>query len=103
MNDKEKKELIILGLKNVIDPELGFDIWNLGLIYGIHINNEDVKIIMTFTSPACPSMEFITSQVYDNIEILDFVESVRTEVVWDPPWSKGMISDEVKMEIGIYD
>ena len=80
------KEQIIEEIKKVIDPELGIDIWTLGLIYEVNIINEDsVHIVMTFTSPLCPAGGLLISRVTEVVKDLE-VKNVDVEVTFDPPW-----------------
>jgi len=81
-----KKKNIIELLETVIDPELGIDIYTLGLIYDIEIKSEDrVHIVMTYTTPMCPAGPIIQEDIRNSLETLG-VEHVETEVVFDPPW-----------------
>lgn len=92
------REQIIEALKAVEDPELFLDIWFLGLIYGIDIDGERVKIEMTLTSPMCPAGPEMVQQVQEKVSSLDGVEGVDINVVFSPPWEP---SDEVKAALGL--
>jgi FeS assembly SUF system protein len=95
------QDKIIQALKTVYDPEIPVDIYELGLIYEIKIypiNN--VFILMTLTSPACPSAEAIPSEVESKIKTLEEVNDVTVEVTFDPPYSQEMMSDVAKLELG---
>ena len=95
------QEQIIQALKTVYDPEIPVDIYELGLIYEIKIypiNN--VFILMTLTSPACPSAEAIPSEVESKIKSLEEVNDVTVEVTFDPPYSQEMMSEVAKLELG---
>jgi metal-sulfur cluster biosynthetic enzyme len=91
------KEEIIEKLKQVIDPEINIDIYALGLIYDIIITNDEVKIIMTLTTPACPFAPFIIEEVQDKMEELGF-EDPEVKLTFDPVWEP---DDEVKMMLGL--
>lgn len=95
------QERIIQALKTVYDPEIPVDIYELGLIYEIKIypiNN--VFILMTLTSPACPSAEAIPSEVESKLKSLEEINDVTVEVTFDPPYSQEMMSDVAKLELG---
>ena len=98
---KDLEEKIIQALKTVYDPEIPVDIYELGLIYEIKIypiNN--VFILMTLTSPACPSAESIPSEVESKLQTLEEVNDVTVEVTFDPPYTQEMMSDVAKLELG---
>ena len=92
------EEEIVESLKKIIDPELFIDIYTLGLIYGIEIEEPKVKVKMTFTSMACPAGPQLVGEVKEKIEEFDEVDEVDVEVVFDPPWEP---SDELKAILGI--
>jgi len=92
------REQIIEALKTVQDPEIFLDIWYLGLVYGIDINDGKVKIEMTLTSPMCPMGPEILQEVHDKISALDGVAAVDVNVVFSPPWEP---SEEVKAALGL--
>jgi len=92
------KDQIIEKLKEVEDPELFLDIWFLGLIYGIEIEEARVKIDLTFTSPMCPAGPLLINQIKEKVGELEEVSEVDVEVVFDPPWEP---SDEVKAMLGM--
>jgi metal-sulfur cluster biosynthetic enzyme len=89
---------IIAALKTIEDPELFIDIWTLGLIYDIAIEDQSIGIKMTFTSMACPAGPYLVEQVQLKLRGLPEVEKVDVEVVFQPPWTP---SDELKMMLGI--
>lgn len=78
-------------LKRVIDPELGMSIIKLGLVYDIGVQDGDVVVTMTLTTPGCPLGDAITRGVESVVRELPWVRSVRVAIVWDPPWSPAMI------------
>ncbi|MCB0317529.1 MAG: DUF59 domain-containing protein [Bdellovibrionales bacterium] len=94
------KEDIIEVLKEIEDPELFLDIWFLGLIYNISIDEDDkeVDIEMTFTTPACPAAPSLVQQVHDKISALNEVNKVNVEITFNPPWEP---SDDVKAMLGM--
>ncbi|SRR5579885_2824634 len=95
------EEGILQALRGVNDPEVGVNIVDLGLIYSTRVDGGRVRISMTMTTPACPMHSYLTQQVRE--AILDHdeeVESVEVELVWDPPWSSRMISEEGKRQLG---
>lgn len=100
-NHTELQDKIIQTLKTVYDPEIPVDIYELGLIYEIKvypINN--IFILMTLTSPACPSAEAIPSEVESKVKEIEGVNDVTVEVTFDPPYSQDMMSDTAKLELG---
>jgi FeS assembly SUF system protein len=103
MTDQEKalKEQVVKALKQVYDPEIPVDIYELGLIYEINIfpvNN--VHVLMTLTSPNCPSAEEIPGEVKAKVGSLDGVNDVHVEITFNPPYSQDMMSEEAKLELG---
>lgn len=102
MNKKFLEEHIIAELKQVFDPEIPVNIYDIGLIYEIIIDDEfNVKIVMTLTSPNCPVAEILPEEVKGSIQLLDGVKSVEVELTFEPPWSQDMLTDEAKLELGL--
>lgn len=95
------RENIIEVLQSVYDPEILVNIWDLGLIYDIAINESDVIITMTFTSPTCPMMEDLLQQVHDTVAAISGGRDVRVELVWDPPWDLSRMSDAARLELDL--
>ena len=93
-----EREKIVEALKTVEDPELFLDIWFLGLIYTININEPNVEIEMTFTSPMCPAGPMLVGQVQEKVRAVPGVEAVEVKIVFTPPWQP---SDEVKAALGM--
>lgn len=85
----------------VMDPELGISVWDLGLIYGIEVNGKKAIIQMTFTTPACPMLHHIASEVEDAVDKVKGIEEVNVRLVWDPPWTPDKISAEGKKKLGL--
>ncbi len=104
-NDTEKKDLynkIVQTVKTVYDPEMPVDIWELGLIYKIEINDDfTVDIKMTLTSPNCPVAESLPTEVYEKVKKVDAVKDVNITLVFEPSWNQDMISDEGLLELGL--
>jgi FeS assembly SUF system protein len=97
----ELREKIMQALKTVFDPEIPVDVYELGLIYEITIfpvNN--VFILMTLTSPSCPSAEAIPSEVEKKIKAIEGIGDVKVELTFDPPYSQEMMSEAAKLELG---
>lgn len=103
MMDKEKmKEEIMEALGQVNDPELGIDIVNLGLVYGVDIDDEgNVKITMTLTAIGCPLAGMINGAVTEVVKGVEGVKDVEVNIVWDPPWTKDRMSRYAKIALGI--
>lgn len=103
LNKQELEEKIIQVLKTCFDPEIPVDIFELGLIYEIKIDNEtNVNIKMTLTSPACPVAGSLPGEVELKIKSITDIKSVKIELVWNPPWDRDMMSDVAKVELGMY-
>jgi FeS assembly SUF system protein len=101
-NNKELKEKIVQALKLVYDPEIPVDVYELGLIYEINIfpiNN--VFILMTLTSPACPAAEMIPGDVEAKVKAIPEVNDVTVEITFDPPYTQDMMSEVAKLELGL--
>ena len=98
----ELKDKVILEIKKIYDPEIPVNIYELGLIYKIEINNDNKVIIeMTLTTPNCPVAESLPKMVKDNILKLDGVNDVDLKLVWDPPWTKDKMSEAAKLELNL--
>lgn len=95
------REDIINEIKKVYDPEIPVNIWDLGLIYDIAINDKSIVIEMTFTSPTCPMMEDILSQVKSNVESVAGNRNVDVKLVWDPAWDLSRMSDVARLELDL--
>ena len=97
---KELQEAVINILRTVYDPEIPVNVYDLGLIYEVNITEEnDAEIMMTFTSPACPTAGQILNEVNFRAGQVEGVEDVRVKVTWDPPWNKEMASERAKIEL----
>jgi len=101
LNKQELEEKIIQTLKTCYDPEIPVDIFELGLIYEIGIDNKaNVRIKMTLTSPACPVAGSLPPEVKGKVKAIPGVNDVKVELVWSPPWDKDMMSEVAKVELG---
>ena len=92
---------VVAAIKKVYDPEIPVDVFELGLIYEISVfpvNN--VHILMTLTSPSCPSAETIPVEIEQQIKTIEGVNDVTVEITWDPPYSQDMMTDAAKLELG---
>ena len=95
------KDDIIAALKTVYDPEIPVNVWDMGLIYDIDIQDNQVVIQMTFTSPTCPMMEEILQQVREAVQSVVGDMDVRVDLVWDPPWDLSRMSDAARVELDL--
>ena len=102
MIDKGKLEQeIIMKLKTCFDPEIPVDIWELGLIYDINIDDDgNTYVKMTLTSPHCPVAGTLPPEVKEKVKSVSGVKDVYLDLVWEPPWNMSMMSDEGKLELG---
>ena len=98
----ELKNKIIAEVKKIYDPEIPVNIYELGLIYNISVDeNNNVKIDMTLTSPNCPVAESLPKEVKDSIMNVEGVKDITLDLVWDPPWDKSMMSEAAKLELNL--
>ena len=98
----ELKNKIIAEVKKIYDPEIPVNIYELGLIYNIIVDeNNNVKINMTLTSPNCPVAESLPKEVKDSIMKIKEVNKVDLDLVWDPPWEQSMMSEAAKLELNL--
>ena len=89
-------------LKSIFDPEIPVDIYELGLIYDVFVNEDaDVKVLMTLTTPNCPVAETLPKEVEEKVKSLDEVKDAEVEITFDPPWSQDLMSEEAKLELGL--
>lgn len=104
MNQEEKlqiQERIVDVLKTVYDPEIPVDIWNLGMIYKIEVNDDGtVDLDMTFTAPNCPAADFIVEDVRTKLESVEGVKAANINLVFEPVWDQSMMSEEAMVELG---
>ena len=98
----ELKEKIILEIKKIYDPEIPVNIYDLGLIYKVEVDEKNkVSVEMTLTSPNCPVAESLPNSVKENIMKVDGVSDVDLKLVWDPPWSKDKMTEAAKLELNL--
>ena len=98
----ELKEKIIAEIKKIYDPEIPVNIYDLGLIYDIKVEDKNTaKIKMTLTSPNCPVAESLPKEVKDGIMQVEGIDKVDLDLVWDPPWDKDRMSEAAKLELNL--
>ena len=96
------KDKIIAEIKKIYDPEIPVNIYDLGLIYNIEVKNENEAYIeMTLTSPNCPVADSLPKMVKENINSIEGISKVDLKLVWSPPWTKDMMSEEAKLELNL--
>ena len=95
------KEKVIAEIKKIYDPEIPVNIYELGLIYDIIVNNSEVMVKMTLTTPNCPVAESLPKEVKDSILEIKEVSKVDLDLVWEPPWDKSMMSEAAKLELNL--
>lgn len=101
-SELETQERVIEVLKTVFDPEIPVNIYDLGLIYRIELNedNTELSVDMTLTAPNCPAADFIVEDVRQKLETITGIEKVEVNLVFEPEWDKDMMSEEAKVELG---
>ncbi|HIC30374.1 MULTISPECIES: DUF59 domain-containing protein [Mesoflavibacter] len=98
----ELGEKIVKVLKTIYDPEIPVDIYELGLIYDVLVNEDyEVKILMTLTTPNCPVAETLPLEVEEKVKSLNDIKDAEVEITFDPPWSQDLMSEEAKLELGM--
>ena len=98
----ELKDQIIAEIKKIYDPEIPVNIYELGLIYDVKVENKSTaKVKMTLTSPNCPVAESLPKEVKDGIMQVEGIDKVDLDLVWDPPWDKSMMSEAAKLELNL--
>ena len=97
----ELKDQIITEFKKIYDPEIPVNIYELGLIYDIKVDDNNVEVKMTLTSPNCPVAESLPKEVKDSILKIKDVKDVDLKLVWDPPWNQTMMSEAAKLELNL--
>ena len=102
IDTQELGEKIVKVLKTIYDPEIPVDIYELGLIYDVFVNEEyEVKILMTLTSPNCPVAETLPVEVEEKVKSIDVLKDVEVEITFDPPWTQELMSEEAKLELNL--
>ncbi|MBI5465516.1 DUF59 domain-containing protein [Candidatus Gottesmanbacteria bacterium] len=99
-NEKLTKELVIKKLKEVVDPEIGVNIVDLGLIYEIKVDKGNVNILMTLTTPGCPLAAMFNQEVARKVKELKGVKKVKVDLTFDPPWTPDKMSEEARKKLG---
>ncbi|MBT7458062.1 MAG: SUF system Fe-S cluster assembly protein [Flavobacteriaceae bacterium] len=101
MEDQQLGDKIVKALKTIYDPEIPVDIYELGLIYDVFVNeDQDVKVLMTLTTPNCPVADSLPQEVKDKVASLEEVREAEVELTFDPPWTRDLMSEEAKLELG---
>lgn len=101
-NSEVLGEKIVTVLKTIYDPEIPVDIYELGLIYDVMVSTDnEIKILMTLTTPNCPVAESLPMEVEEKIKSMDEVTDCEVEITFDPPWSQELMSEEAKLELGM--
>ena len=98
----ELKDKVIAEIKKIYDPEIPVNIYDLGLIYNVKVDKENVvEIKMTLTTPNCPVAESLPKEVKEGAMQVEEIDDVDLQLVWDPPWTKDMMSDAAKLELNL--
>ena len=95
------REKIIAEIRKIYDPEIPVNIYELGLIYDVKVNEDKAKIIMTLTTPNCPVAESLPKEVKESAMQVDGIEDVDLDLVFEPPWEKSMMSEAAKLELNL--
>ena len=91
---------VVEALKTIYDPEIPVNIYDLGLIYEIDVQDNTVNIEMTLTAPGCPAIDFIMDEINEKVQAIDTIDVVNINLVFEPPWDKEMMSEEARLELG---
>ena len=96
------KEKVVAMLREVYDPEIPVNIYELGLVYEVHVDeSRGVRIVMTLTSPMCPVAEILPVEIETRAREIEGVRDVQIDLIWDPPWDPGMMSEAARLELGM--
>ena len=96
-------DLIINNLKEVYDPEIPVNVYDLGLIYNVDVDeNNTASIIMTLTAPGCPVADMLVEEITEAARSVDTIETVNVDLTFEPPWEKSMMSEEARLELGFF-
>ncbi|WP_319479462.1 iron-sulfur cluster assembly protein [uncultured Draconibacterium sp.] len=96
-------DLIINNLKEVYDPEIPVNVYDLGLIYNVDVDeNNQANILMTLTAPGCPVVDVLVDDITQAAQSVDGIEKVDVELTFEPPWDKSMMSEEARLELGFF-
>lgn len=103
INNDQRIEDIVEMLREVYDPEIPVNIYDLGLVYGVDVDeNNRAEITMTLTAPGCPMADMIIQDVYDKVMSVEGVDDVFVDLTFEPAWDKSMMSEEAKLELGFF-
>lgn len=103
LNTEALQEQVIQAIKTVYDPEIPINIYELGLIYDVQVDEQGIVYIkMTLTTPTCPEAQSLPANVESVIRGIDCIVDVKLELVWEPPWTKDRMSEEARMVLGIF-
>jgi FeS assembly SUF system protein len=96
-------DLIINNLKEVYDPEIPVNVYDLGLIYNVDVDeNNNANIIMTLTAPGCPVVDILVDDITQAAQSVEGIETVNVDLTFEPPWDKSMMSEEARLELGFF-
>ncbi len=102
LNAQATEALVVEVLRTIYDPELPVNVYEMGLIYSVEVDRDDVVTIrMTLTSPACPAAESLPGEVQSKVKAIDGVSDARVELVWDPPWTPDRMTQAARLEAGL--
>ena len=97
------RDEIVKAIQTVYDPEIPINIWEVGLIYEVNVDDDGkTHVLMTLTSPNCPVAESLPAEVKEKVATVDGVTSAEVEITWDPPWDPEMMSEAAQLELGFY-
>jgi FeS assembly SUF system protein len=97
------RDKIVEAIQTVYDPEIPINIWEVGLIYEVNVDDEGkAHVLMTLTSPNCPVAESLPAEVQEKVAAVEGVTKSEVEITWDPPWHEDMLSEAAKLELGFY-
>lgn len=100
-NETNLEDRIVEKLREVFDPEIPVNIYDLGLIYEVKVNEEmEAHVLMTLTSPSCPASGMLPNDVECKVNEIEEIKSTEVEITFDPPWDQAMMSDEARLELG---
>ncbi len=106
LNEEQMEKLgndVVDVLRSIYDPEIPVDIYELGLVYDVNVSDAgDVHVLMTLTSPNCPVAESLPVEVEEKVKTIDVVTTAEVEITFDPPWTKDMMSEEARLELGMF-